>query len=709
VLKHLGDAKIHDLKDRPAAPVVRDKQVARLEIAVDDARPVGLIEGVGELVEERPHHAPRHGAVLLEVLVQGLPFEELHRHKRDTEAIIDARVKHVNDVRALADAAGDLRLAHEHFHELRPRDEVRVHDLERARLAGARIPRLIHDGHAPLSQHRFDAVPRADYVADDDRHPSHGHFSSYTFGHPRTSRVSRILTPGGNASSSSKKDVREKRGARLALMRRFVRAAAGLFPLTPLGMLVLGGSAAGLFGLALPRKDLVLLVICAAGLGVTALSLGLSVFSAVGLFVALRRVRSGGATGASSLEVECGVKEATGFSVSSLWFVPLVRVRWSWSSPEASVETARRGRRLFEIVTPRRRGRSAWIKRRIEVGDAFQLARISFGSREDRGVRALPSKGSAKSLSFTHTLAEGGDLPYPADRAEGEASDFRRYSAGDPMRFILWKTFAKTRQLMVRSPEQAISPARRTIAYLVAGKGDEAAAGVARAAMESGSFGSSWVLGADGVPWVAEDRGRALELLAVSGECPADQGGAGLDGFLKSHGSSGGGLGARILLFVPPLAGPWLGRAAGVARAWAGGRRAGGGQIRRMAVPGGAGIEAIVCSDGIARRSSARWLARLLFMEAAEGGDNSTGGPSPTGDSNLSYLDTNTEGGGLPAPAPAAQVAAVLRALSAAGADVLLADRRSGKIFAGAQAKAILAAAEARAIETRSAVSGGPA
>jgi hypothetical protein len=277
------------------------------------------------------------------------------------------------------------------------------------------------------------------------------------------------------------------------------------------------------------------------------------------------------------------------------------------------------------------------------------------------------------------------------------------------MRFILWKTFAKTRQLMVRSPEQAISPARRTIAYLVAGKGDEAAAGVARAAMEAGSFGSSWVLGADGVPWVAEDRGRALELLAVSGECPADQGGAGLEGFLKSHGSSAGGAGARILLFVPPLAGPWLGRAAGIARAWASKRgRAGGGQIRRLAVPGGAGIEAIVCSDGIARRSSARWLARLLFMEATEG-DNSTGGPSPTGDSNLSYSNTNTEGGGMPAPAPAAQVAAVLRALSAAGADVLLADRRSGKIFAGAQARAILAAAEARAIETRSAVSGGPA
>lgn len=366
-------------------------------------------------------------------------------------------------------------------------------------------------------------------------------------------------------------------------MRRAVRTAAGLFPLTPLGVLVAAGATAGLFGLALPRRDLVLLVICAAGLGVTALSAALSMLSAAGLFVALRRGR-GAPENASPLELEGGVKEATGFSISSLWFLPLVRVRWSWISPEASVETARRGRRLFEIVTPLRRGKSGTIKRRIEVGDAFQLARIRFGSTENRPVRALPSKGSAKSLSFTHTLAEGGDLPYPADRAEGEPSDFRRYSAGDPMRFILWKTFAKTRQLMVRSPEQAISPARRTIAYVIAGKGDEAAAGVARAAMESGSFGSSWVLGADGVPWAAENRERALELLAISGQCPEDQGGSGLSEFLRSHGSSAGGAGARILLFVPPLAGHWLGRTAGVARSWAsrgdGGAARGGSRFR---------------------------------------------------------------------------------------------------------------------------------
>lgn len=490
-------------------------------------------------------------------------------------------------------------------------------------------------------------------------------------------------------------------------MRRALRTAAGFFPMTLLGILVAGGSAAGLFGLALPRKDLVLLVVCAAGLGVTGLSLALSVLSALGLFIALRRVPV--PKDAPALELECGVKSRTGFSVPSLWFVPLVKVRWSWTAPEATVETALRAGRLFEIVTPRRRGRAALIRRRVVVGDAFHLVRIALPSREARAVRALPSKGSAKSLSFTHTLAEGGDLPYPADRARGEPSDFRRYAAGDPVRFILWKTFAKSRQLMVRSPEQAISPARRTIAYVIAGKGDEAAAGVARAAVESGSFGSSWVLGADGVPWVAEDRAKALELLALSGECRPEDGGAGLEAFLRSHGSGAGGAGARILLFVPPLAGPWLGRAAGITRSWAaGGRgaRAGGGQLRRAQGHASAGIEAIVCSDGIARRSSARWLARLLFTEAqaqALGGpdavNTNTDGASGPAEGNTGDRAADTPVGYAMAPAPAAEVAAVLRALSAAGAEVLLADRRSGKVFAGGQARAILTAAEARAIE----------
>lgn len=408
-----------------------------------------------------------------------------------------------------------------------------------------------------------------------------------------------------------------------------------------------------------------LLVICAAALGIAALSLVLVVLTAAGMFIALRRLPAGG----DPLRLECGVAARTGFSVVSLWFLPLVKIRWAWSEPSASVEAVRRGGRLHEVVTPERRGRGAKIVRRIEIGDTFHLVRITLTSIEARAIRAFPSPGIAKALSFAHTLAEGGDLPYPADRARGEPSDFRRYAAGDPMRFILWKTFAKSRQLMVRAPEQAISPARRTLAYLVTGEGDEAAAGVARAAIQSGAFGSSWVFGADGTSEVARDLTQALEVLAASGGCPPDQGGSGVEAFLRSNAEGGA---ARVILFTPPSPGPWLERAAAAARAWS--RIAGGKSAAARWLPGhgAGGVEAVVCTDGIARPRSATWLTRLVVMQGEAG----------------------SQVGALARASSQIELAAVLRALGAAGAELLLANRRAGQIYTGRQARALLTAAE---------------
>jgi hypothetical protein len=483
--------------------------------------------------------------------------------------------------------------------------------------------------------------------------------------------VSRILTPRGNASSSLVFDGgRARRAARR--LRTILRTAIGLFPLTPLGVLVSAGAAAGLFAIARPRNDLVLLVVCAATLGIAGLSLVLGALSAAGLFLAMRRVPATG----DPLRLECGVASRTGFSISSLWFVPLIKVRWSWLSPEATVEASRRagGARLDEVVTPRRRGRSQEIVRRIEVSDTFHLVRIALRSREARAVRAFPWQGAAKSLSFAHTLAEGGDLPYPADRAQGEPSDFRRYAAGDPMRFILWKTFAKSRQLMVRAPEQAISPARRTIAYLIAGENDEAAAGVARAAIESGAFGTSWVFGADGASETAKDRAQALEVLASSGSCPPDQGGSGLEAFLRSHAKDSA---ARVILFTPPSPGPWVARALEAVRVWSP-RMAGRLSPASRWLPGhsAGAVEAILCTDGIARRRGARLLARVLFVQDSMEGL------------------VGAEARAAARAASQAEIAEVLRALSAGGASVHVADRRAGRVYSGRQARAILAAAE---------------
>ena len=129
----------------------------------------------------------------------------------------------------------------------------------------------------------------------------------------------------------------------LSRARALLARAIDLFPITPLGLLVLAGSAFALFAYGLRRVDLVLLMMGGVGLSLGALSLLAVVGASVGLYLSLRK-RGGGDT----LRLECGYPARTGFSVSTLWFVPLVKVAWTWDSPEATVKLVTLRRRHHE-------------------------------------------------------------------------------------------------------------------------------------------------------------------------------------------------------------------------------------------------------------------------------------------------------------------------------------------------------------------------
>jgi hypothetical protein len=423
----------------------------------------------------------------------------------------------------------------------------------------------------------------------------------------------------------------------------------------------MGGAALAVFGVGLPRTDLVLLVLGGAALALGAASILLTWVVAAGLWIALRRRGPSG----DPLVLECGAPARTGFWLPALSAVPLAELAWSWESPEASVEIERRSGRLFETARARRRRHDTVIVRRVEVSDAFHLTKVAFLTREARPVRALPSAGALRRMSLARSAATGSDLPMPFERPEGERVDMRLYAPGDPMRLILWKTFARTRQAVVRSPEQAVSPAQRTAAYVIAGEGDEAAAGIARAAVESGALGAKWVLGADGAPDAAKSREEAMDVLMMSGRADPSQGGEGLAAFLKRHAADPS---TRVVLFTPPSPGPWLDRTAAALKSRGSGR---GG-----AAQSGKGVDALVCIDGMTRKTAARRLARLLFLPE-------TPGERERGARHAATATT---------PSPA-DVAKVLKALTTAGAGVTLADRRAGRTYTGPAQRALFASA----------------
>jgi hypothetical protein len=435
------------------------------------------------------------------------------------------------------------------------------------------------------------------------------------------------------------------------LLRRasgLARRAVGLFPFTGLGLLLVAGSAWSLVRYGIRHIDLLLLVVGAVGL---ALGLTTMVSTTLTALVLWRRGRK--QRDEEPLRLECGYAARTGFSMSNLWFVPFVKLRWAWDLPEATVRLVPLKRRLHEEVTPVRRGLHEAVARRVEVGDAFGLTKLTFTLRQERVVRFVPSMGALRQMRVVRSIAGGDEISNPAGPPEGERVDLRHYAPGDPIKFVLWKVFARSRQLVVRTPERAIAPTRQTVAYLVTGAGDESAAGAARVAVDTGALGAEWVLGADGNDTYARTPVQALEVLARSANTPTELGGAGLGEFLSK--ATPGGL-ARAVVFVPGRPGPWLDRVVATVRA----RTA----PNQMQSP----VEFVVCTDGIVPVAKATWWSRLAFVVRPVVGD------------------------GAVTPPPGDEVAAVLRALATTRAPVTLVDRAAGRVFPGGHHRALEAA-----------------
>ncbi len=408
------------------------------------------------------------------------------------------------------------------------------------------------------------------------------------------------------------------------MVRRLRQLRAG-FPLTGGGALLLVLSLVGLLRYGYGQADLVLLVLGAVGATVAVISAGSVALGALALRLALRDHQPD-----TPLELECGYPGRTGLSLGIAAFLPFADVSWTWVSPAAEAEVRRRWGTLSERVVPTRRGYADAV---VRCFDAFGLAAISFEHTVERRYRAVPTKGALQTMHVVQGMGAGDAIAHPDGPPGGDPMDMRHYNPGDPIRLVLWKVFAKSRTLVVRTPEHALAPVRQTVAYMVAGPGDGPAAGAARAAVEGGALGQDWTLGADGSLGRARD--AALDLLVRSASQPDSAGAEGLAGFLAEGASQGA---RRAVVFVPPREGEWVERAI----ACAGAR------------PAGCSVEFVVAVDGLreGRKGAMRWLLA----------------PAKTGAEHAP-------------PADAAEVGRLVRRLAASGARVMLVDRAAGRVF----------------------------
>lgn len=294
---------------------------------------------------------------------------------------------------------------------------------------------------------------------------------------------------------------------------RAVRAVADNVPPTLRGWLVLGLCAAALWRWGFGALDLVVFVFGVAGVVLFALSTLLIGTSALWL-----RRKSGGAR-RTLQTLEAGTPLDTGFRLPALARVPLVKVEWEWVRPDG-VECRQvldDDGLLREVAVARRRCRVQAVERRFTVRCAFGLSRMAWRSAESADLTILPEVGRLGSMEVLQSISSAEGLPHPSGRPEGDRMEIRRYVPGDSVRHILWKTYARTRTLNVRTPERSVDPSERTVAYLLTGPGDEPAAAAARVALERGLLGEAWLFGCDGSPRGTDRLDEALLQIAASG------------------------------------------------------------------------------------------------------------------------------------------------------------------------------------------------
>lgn len=311
----------------------------------------------------------------------------------------------------------------------------------------------------------------------------------------------------------------------MQVYRIFIQAMTGLlglFPLTIQGCITLLVAAAALSIYGYGNMDLVVFALAVCALAILIFCLFCTVSFGVVMQRRIRREQesrlSNSAGMNENIEVEAGYPNETGFKLRSTSLLPLVRIDWKIVFPD-HIETRTRlddSGQLLEEIIPARRCLTDKIVRQFTISDVLGFCRFSWRLQQDNRCLALPKVSSVKTLPLLRSLTAEDGIPNPSGQPEGDRMEIRPYAPGDSVKNIMWKVYARTRQLNVRLPEKSVFHSKRTVAYLLSSENDEAAAAVARVALQSAAFGEDWSFGADGTDSTCDDLATALQAVARS-------------------------------------------------------------------------------------------------------------------------------------------------------------------------------------------------
>ena len=335
---------------------------------------------------------------------------------------------------------------------------------------------------------------------------------------------------------------------------RVIYFIAGLFPLTLQGCITLVVTALALSIYGYGSMDLIVFALAICGLAILLFCLFCSIISGI---IIQRRIQQDLNNHASkAILVEAGYPNETGFFLPSFNFFPLVKLSWKVVYPSLVSTRVRTGpdNELTEEIIPSRRFYTDKLIREFEIADVLGFSRYSWRQEQQIKARALPKKNAIRSLPLLPSMTAEDGIPNPSGDPEGDRMEIRPYAPGDSIRHIMWKVYARNRQLNVRLAEKSVFHSKRTVAYLLSSPNDEAAAAIARVAVESKALGEDWAFAADGSETPCTTINDALDAIAKSRSLGKPYS-YGLDNFLQL---AVGRTGAHCILFAAAEQAPWV-------------------------------------------------------------------------------------------------------------------------------------------------------
>jgi hypothetical protein len=161
-LGRLGDAEVEHLHETRPVGLRREKEVRRLQVAMDEAEPVRLGDGFHPLEHVVDRLCDRQRLALLEEIAEVRPRQVLHHHVRET-VFQRADVHHADHVGAL-EVDRRTGLAEKPAHRLRPDGEVAAQHLDGDLLTELDVAGGEDDPHSAGAEHALDLELAADDV-----------------------------------------------------------------------------------------------------------------------------------------------------------------------------------------------------------------------------------------------------------------------------------------------------------------------------------------------------------------------------------------------------------------------------------------------------------------------------------------------------------------------------------------------------------------